>query len=178
MLSDRTYNKKFVCLGKILSSYGINGLIKIKSYTDPEISIIQYSPLIDINNNIFSINSILCNHINDNILFVFINDINSKEESLKLKGVRLFIYRFILPKIFLDNVFYYSDIKGLSALNCVTGIKSGNVFHVENYGGGDILNILCKDNSYLMLPFSNDTIPYINVIDGFLLFDYSLSIKD
>ena len=69
-----------------------------------------------------------------------------------LRGAELFVPRCALPELGPDE-FYYSDLEGMDALRA-DGSHLGVVRSVDNFGAGDLIEVVADDGRRLSLPFA------------------------
>ena len=84
-----------------------------------------------------------------------IDDRNSAE---LLKGSKIFASRNKLPKLE-DDCFYYSQLEGLEVFE--NNVKIGKINSVNNFGAGDIIEILFENGDSEMYPFSKEIFPEV-----------------
>ncbi len=81
-----------------------------------------------------------------------LENIDSPEDALKLKGQELYAERELLKQLIGENQIFMADIIGKTAA-LDTGIVLGKVTDIENYGASDIIFIDSKE--YKDLSFAN-----------------------
>ena len=69
-----------------------------------------------------------------------------------------------------DGTFYHADLIGLSAVTR-SGEALGEVIAVHGFGAGDILEVRLADGATLMLPFTEQVVPEIDIAAGRILVD-------
>jgi len=78
-----------------------------------------------------------------------------------LHGVELFVSRAALPATAKDE-YYHADLIGLRAEDS-EGRGLGTVQAIHNYGAGDIIEIARADGDSILLPFTRETVPTIEI---------------
>ena len=58
--------------------------------------------------------------------------------------------------------FYYSDLEGMEALH-PDGSRFGVVHSVDNFGAGDVIEVLADDGRRISLPFTRQAVPSIDL---------------
>ena len=81
-----------------------------------------------------------------------------------LKGTELFIARSALPATE-EGEFYHADLIGLEAQDS-EGRVLGKVAAIHNYGAGDVIEIARPDGDTVLLAFTADNVPIIDVTGG------------
>jgi 16S rRNA processing protein RimM len=78
-----------------------------------------------------------------------------------LRGTELFVKRAALPPTARDE-YYHADLIGLRAEDS-EGRTLGTVQAIHNYGAGDVIEIARPDGDTVLLPFTRQTVPQIEV---------------
>ncbi|KMK68761.1 ribosome maturation factor RimM [Puniceibacterium sp. IMCC21224] len=149
-----------ICVGAIAGAFGVQGEVRLKSFTaDPE-ALADYAPLTteDGSRN-FDV------QITRTIAAGFaarLSGVRSKEEADALRGTRLFAPRDRLPSL-PDDEYYHADLIGLEV--CDTGgVVIGIVRAVLNHGAGDLLEIaLPGQSATILLPFTLAAVPTVDL---------------
>ena len=131
-------------VGKIGSTYGVHGWIKVRSYTEFGDGILQYQPwYISLNDqdNWRPIEVEESRMHGDRVIVKF-KGINSPEEAALLTGHFIGINRSQLPSL-KKNEFYWSDLEGLTVVNKL-GEVLGTVIYLIETGSNDVLVVKGK----------------------------------
>ena len=81
-----------------------------------------------------------------------------------MKGTQLFVAREKLPAPD-EEEFYHADLIGLEAQDS-EGRVIGKVGSVHNFGAGDVIEISRPDGDHLLLAFTRETVPVIDIPGG------------
>jgi len=154
--------KKRVTLGRITGAHGIQGEVKLQSFTsDPE-AIASYGPLDSSAGGTLTIKSL--KPLKD-AFRARLDGINDRNAAEALKGVELSIDRGRLPETDEDEV-YHADLIGLAAHD-VDGKLVGEVVAVLDFGAGELLELKLPDQkSTVLVPFNVDSVPEIDLDAG------------
>ncbi len=151
---------KRICIGKISSSHGVKGLVKIAPFCEDTNLL---------NGNLYTsetgdntLNITIKNPIGKYIL-AQIEGVTSPEQA-KLLKCSLYASRKTLPEIADEDEFYIEDLTGLKVLNSDND-AIGEIIAVQNYGAGDLLEIKPKAGASYFVPFQNEYVANID-IDG------------
>jgi 16S rRNA processing protein RimM len=142
-------------VGKILSPFGIQGDIHVRSYTDKALDIASYGDLQDEQGRTYSLKIIRIKK--DGILVVRFSHITNRTQAEALKGTDLLINRSQLPNLSDPTEYYYTDLEGLIIPDF------GVVISVENYGAGTFLTIETLDKNIHTIPFHQEAIPHVDM---------------
>ncbi len=129
---------KIINVGKIGSSYGVQGWIKIVSYTEYGVSILDYKPwYISKDQQNWHPIDVEESRLHNKRVIVKFKHINSPEEAASLTGHFIGIKRSQLPVLKKDE-FYWSDLEGLTVIN-KDGQVYGTVIYLIETGSNDVL---------------------------------------
>ena len=156
-----------VCVGIVIAPQGLKGTVKIKSYTERAEDIASYGPLTDkTRKKTFQIRIITSTKKN---LIVELSGVENRNESEKLRGLELYVDRSAFPNTG-DGEFYFSDLIGLEARNTV-GQSLGKVKGMDNFGAGDMIELDIKDSESVIIPFTLDYVPVVDLENRFIVID-------
>ncbi len=154
-----------VCLGAVVGAHGLSGEVKIKSFTQHPKDVAAYGPLFDEDTErSFELVTV---RQRGNIVIARVAGINDRTSAQGIVGTRLFVNRDALDNL-PSNEFYHIDLVGLRAeRKC--GRHFGRVSAVRNFGTGDILEITRESNETVMVPFTSDIVPKVDIQGGCLV---------
>jgi len=167
MTGEVLAENNLVCVGVIAGAHGIKGQVKIRSWMENGEEIASLSGLCYVDGSAVEI-AINGKAGKEQLLIATIVGVADRNQSESLKGRELFVARSSLPEAD-DDEFYYSDLEGIE-MRLVTGEILGQVLTIHNFGAGDIVeykNALTGKND--MLPFDLQTVPEINLDEGYML---------
>jgi len=95
----------------------------------------------------------------------------TREDAEALKGTRLYAPRERLPAL-PDDEFYHADLIDLTVVD-TGGAELGRVRAVHDFGAGDVLEVLDSDGKELMLPFTREAVPTVDLTAGRIVADLS-----
>tara|TARA_R110000737_G_scaffold296296_3_gene302883 strand:- start:189 stop:707 length:519 start_codon:yes stop_codon:yes gene_type:complete len=166
-VSDTTRENELVCVGAIAGAFGVRGEVRLKSFcADPE-AIADYAPLsTEDGSRQFTVS--LTRAIT-NAFAARMSGIDTKEEADALKGLRLYAPRNRLPAL-PDDEYYHADLIGLLVVD-TGGNELGRVKAVMDHGAGDLLEITVPGNSSILLPFTMEAVPTVDIEAGRIVAD-------
>ena len=148
-----------ICVGAFAGAHGVRGLLKVKSFTEDPKSLVAYGPVTDeAGQRRFELE---LKGESQGLLLVRVEGIDDRDAAQALKGRRLYVPRSALPAP-AEEEFYISDLVGLAAYDR-SGRCHGTVKAVQNYGAGDFLEIRGEDGSELLLPFTRQAVPEVDL---------------
>jgi len=158
--------KNPVQMAVIGAAHGIKGELRVKTFTGDPLALADYGPLYTSDGRAFEIETI---RPAGEVVVVRFKGIGDRTAAERLTGTELFVDRSVLPAEEEDE-FYHADLVGL-AVRDETGAEAGRVTAVQNYGGGDILEIAWRGRKGLLIPFSQAAVPEVDVAAGFVRVD-------
>jgi 16S rRNA processing protein RimM len=155
-------NRSRVILATIGAAHGIKGEVRVKSFTADPMALGSYGPLVADDGRRLEIERL---RPAKNVLIAKFRGIHDRNAAEALNGLSLFVERSALPPPE-PGEYYHADLIGLAAYD-PNGHLLGEVVAVEIYGAGDILEIAGKERgSSLLIPFTNRTVPDIDIAAG------------
>ncbi len=151
----------WVVVGQIIKSFGIKGQVKILSFCQNPLSILDYNPILIESTNapiFLSLHKV----IKDDLLIVRIPHVANKNSADRLIRKNLYADREKFP--YLSNQeFYFSDLEGC-IVYAFTGKIFGKVKGIHNFGAGELLEIFkFEDDRSLLIHFNKETFPKVDV---------------
>ena len=158
---------ELICVGAVTGTRGVKGDVRIKSFTADPQDITSYGPLFDETGNV--VYELKVTGQAKGQLIGRIAGTPNRTAAEKLKGLQFFVPRASLPTID-DDEYYFSDLIGLNVED-TEGKALGTISSVENFGAGDILEIVGVINGGLMVPFNKITVPQVDIQNGIVVID-------
>lgn len=156
-------------MGRIGSAHGIKGEVRIQSFTEDPLALVDYSPLAT-NRPGLSI-TILSARTNTNVLVAKLEGVNNRDAAEKLNGVELYVDRELLPETEDEDDFYHADLIGLDA-RLADGAMLGEVIAVPNFGAGDLIEIRDpRSGDTYLYPFTRKVVPEVHLKQGYLVIE-------
>ena len=151
-----------VLLGEIGAAQGLKGEVRIRSFTEDEAAIADYRPLEDEHGREVTIEAL---RVTPKALIARVKGVTTREGAEALTGTKLYVPRSRLPERE-DEEWYHSDLIGLAVLNRDGG-TIGRVVAIQNFGAGDLLELTpASGGPTVLVPFTRDTVPEIDVEGG------------
>ncbi len=151
-----------VCLGTIVGVHGVQGVVRIKSFTADPADVAAYGAVSDESGARRFAVTVLGQA--RGAVLARLSGVADRDAAEALRGVRLYVPRAALPTTKEDE-FYHADLIGLP-VETKEGAPLGTVRAVHNFGAGDILELRGDDGHELLLPFSDAAVPEIDLARG------------
>ena len=164
---DPTAGSDRVVLARIGAPHGIRGEVRLTPFThDPE-ALAAYGPLESQDGRAITIERV---RPAGSVLIAKLQGIDDRTQADALNGTELTIARARLPEPEHADEFYHADLIGLAAIDADGG-SVGSVVAVHNFGAGDILEIAPPRGASLLIPFTREAVPAVDLAAGRLLVD-------
>lgn len=155
-----------VQMAVIGAAHGIKGEVRVKTFTGDPVALGDYGPLHAKDGRVFEILDI---RPAGTVVVVRFKGVADRGTAEALNGVALFVERAALPEGE-DGEFYHTDLIGL-AVEDEVGERIGKVTAVQDFGGGDLLEITAGGRKGVLIPFTEAAVPVVDVKGGFIRID-------
>jgi 16S rRNA processing protein RimM len=155
-------------VGEFAGVHGVQGELKLRSFTEDPEAIFSYTPLSDASGErIFS----LTRTGRAGVAWrVRLAGVHSREDAQALARTAIYAPREVVlaaGETLDEDDFFVEDLKGLRALDA-SGVELGRVKQVMNYGAGDIVELQGAQGASLLYPFTRAIFPQVCVAEGWL----------
>lgn len=152
-----------VLLATIGGAHGIKGEVRVKSFTDDPQDVGAYGPLFDARGNRYTVKAA---RLSKTVVIVRFAEVADRNHAERLNGLELFVDRGALPEEGEDE-YYLADLVGLVARR-TDGAVIGEIVAFHDFGAGDILEIAPEGGASVMIPFSQEAVPEIDLELGYI----------
>jgi 16S rRNA processing protein RimM len=151
-----------ILLGVVIGAVGLKGEVRVKTFTATPEAITQYGDLHTKDGRKIAVVRARGGKGDD--VTLALKGVADRTAAEALKGTELFVPRGALPAVD-DGEYYHADLIGLAAHDGEDR-RIGTVKAIHNYGAGDILEIETPDGSDILLAFTRETVPEIDIANG------------
>jgi 16S rRNA processing protein RimM len=154
-----------VLLAVVIGAQGLKGEVKAKLFTAAPNALPRYGVLHTSSGRKLKITACRPTKVGEAVIaFEGVSDRNAAEA---LKGTELFVDRAALPQTEEDE-FYHADLIGLEARDS-EGRVLGKISALHNFGASDVIVIQRPDGDHVLLAFSKQTVPVLNIAAGYVV---------
>jgi len=154
-----------VLLAVVIGASGLKGEVRAKIFTATPDALPRYGALHTRDGRKFVITAFRSAKQGEAVIaFEGVRDRNAAEA---LKGTELFVDRAALPETEAEE-FYHADLIGLEARDH-EGRMLGKIVALHNFGASDVIELARADGDSVHLAFTRETVPVINIADGFII---------
>ena len=154
-----------ILLAAILGAHGLKGEVRVKTFTEASDRLGAYGPLHAKDGRAFTLESVRPGK--DGEAVAAFAEVHDRSAAEALKGTELFVSRAALPDA-ANGEFYHADLVGLDAEDS-EGRRIGKVQAIHNYGAGDVLVIAGDGGEEILIAFTRENVPEIDVKSGRLI---------
>jgi len=153
--------KDLVVLGKLGAVYGINGWLKVNSYTENPEGIFSYKPWQIQSQGQWRQVQVASWKRHSNGLIVKLDGINDRDQAQLLVNAEIAVAQALLPQLD-DGEFYWKDLMGMSVVN-EAGYDFGVVDDLMETGSNDVLVVKANKTDAFgqkerLIPFLTDSV--------------------
>lgn len=153
--------KDLVVLGKLGAVYGINGWLKVNSYTENPEGIFSYKPWQIQSQGQWRQVKITSWKRHSNGLIVKLEDVNDRDQAQLLVNAEIAVSQSLLPQLD-DGEFYWKDLLGMTVVN-EAGYDFGVVDDLMETGSNDVLVVKANKTDAFgqkerLIPFLTDSV--------------------
>ena len=153
-----------VLLGEFGRAHGLNGEVRLKSYTGDPLAIAGYGPLLSSDGRTLTLSGVrTAPGSSPDMLIARVTSVSGRNAAEALNRVALFIPRDRLAAPEDDDEVYAADLVGADAVD-EAGTVIGRIIAVPNYGGGDLLELRPEaGGATALLPFTKAFVPDLDL---------------
>ena len=130
-------DEKKLLVGKINGFFGVQGWVKIFSYTKPRKNILEYQPWYLIDNETYKVIEITSGREQSKTIVAQLKGINNRDEAVQLIGKDLYINKDQLPELDNDSL-YWHELTGFRVIN-KNEVNLGMVDYLVDTGSNHVL---------------------------------------
>jgi 16S rRNA processing protein RimM len=138
-----------ITVGKITGWYGIQGWVKVYSYTKPITNILTYSPWQLCQQGQWQTVTVAEGRMQGKGLVARFESCQDRDQAARFLGAEIAIQRDQLPSTEAGE-YYWTDLVGLTVIN-TEGITLGQIDHLLETGANDVLVV--KGTQERLIPF-------------------------
>jgi 16S rRNA processing protein RimM len=161
-----------ILVGRISGLFGIQGWLKIYSYTQPRENVISYNPWHIKRANQWQRTEVISGRRQAKTLIVKLQGIDDRRQAADLLGADVAIDETQLESLS-GGDYYWVQLIGLRVIN-LSGLKLGVVERLMETGAQDVLVV--KGDAQILIPFvQGSVVKDIDLDKGFIMVDWEAS---
>jgi 16S rRNA processing protein RimM len=147
--AERTAADRSILVGRIAGVHGVDGWVKLESYTEPRLRIFSYRPWrLTLAGSEFNV-AAAQGHAQGKGIVAKLPGCDDRDAAAKLVGATIHVPRSALPRP-KRGEYYWTDLEGLAVVN-TDAVELGKVSHLFATGANDVL-VVSGDRERL-IPF-------------------------
>jgi 16S rRNA processing protein RimM len=163
-------NINLIEIGCFVGVHGIKGQVKLNSFTEIPESIFNYKEFfLEKNDNVLKLK--LISKVKQNLICK-IENVETRNEAEKYRGLKLFIKKDSLPKLE-ESEFYHRDLIEFQVYN-LKKESFGKIQSFNDFGGGLLIEVK-KENKLFYLPVGKDFLEDIDYEQKEVIINLDLS---
>jgi 16S rRNA processing protein RimM len=148
-----------ICVGVITGAHGVQGFVRVKSFTATPEDVAAYGALSDeTGTRTFGLT---LTGAAKGVLLGRIDGVTDRNAAEALRGVEMWVDRSELPNAD-DDEFYHADLIGLTAVR-KDGSAFGTVRALHDFGAGEMIEFDLAEGGNVLLPFTHDVVPDVDI---------------
>src|SRR3954462_13324314 len=151
-----------ICVARIGAPHGVRGEVKLWTFTEDPFAVKGYGPL-RTQDGARQFEVTQAREAKGHLVAT-LKGVATREDAERLNGVELYVAREKLPATAEDE-YYHADLIGLAAVTAADE-PLGRVVAIHDFGAGDIIEIAPPHGATLLLPFTNDVVPSVDLAGG------------
>jgi 16S rRNA processing protein RimM len=156
-----------ICVARIGAAHGVRGQVRLWTFTEEPLSVRDYGPLSTKDGS----RQFEVTHVREakDHLVATLKGVATRNDAERLNGIELYVARDRLPATD-EGEYYHADLIGLAAITTADE-PLGRVIALHNFGAGDIIEIAQPEGPTLLLPFTNEVVPTVDLAGGRVVID-------
>lgn len=154
-----TVDREEILIGHIISARGLNGWVKVFSYTDPIEQIFSYTPWNLVKNGRQTMD-LVEGKVQGKHLIALLKGVEDRNQAESLMGAEIWISTDQLEELG-EGEFYWHQLEGLTVVN-ESGEVFGDVSHLTETGANDVLIVEATpesiDDRQRLIPYVEDRV--------------------
>jgi 16S rRNA processing protein RimM len=151
-----------ILLGVVTAVQGLKGEVRVKTFTEAPERLADYGVLHTPEGRKLEIAALRVSKADGAV--IRFKGIEDRDSAQRLVNAKLLVERGALPAAQADE-FYHADLIGLRAQDG-EGRLIGTVRAIHNFGAGDVIELERLGGGTLLLPFTRDFVPAVDVANG------------
>ena len=142
--------EKRLLLGRIVGLFGVDGWVKVESYTEPRAHILNYRPWLLKSGDRETEFAEVRGRTHGKGLIAALPDVGDRDAAVAWIGAEIWVRRSALPKP-KRGEYYWADLEELEVVTC-DGVGLGKVSHLFSTGANDVM-VVRDGGRERMIPF-------------------------
>ena len=143
-----------VLLGRLVAAHGVQGQLRLQSYTEPPANLLGYRPWILVQDGRELVIERPSGRQAGQVLVVGVPGVTGRDGAMAMVGAEVYVERANLPNA-APGEYYWSDLEGLEVV-AIDGTSLGRVSHLFATGANDVMVV--KGERQRLIPFLPDQV--------------------
>ena len=162
--------EKRLLLGRIVGLFGVDGWVKVESYTEPRARILKYRPwLLRSGDRVTELDGVR-GRVHGKGLVAALPEVGDRDAATPWVGAEIWVRRSALPKA-KRGEYYWADLEELDVVTA-DGVGLGKVSHLFATGANDVM-IVRDGKRERMIPFVLERyVREVDLVGGRIVVDW------
>lgn len=164
-----------VVIGCIVGAYGINGWVKVRSFTEIPNTIVDFDSWLVGRDGHWQRHSLLNFKIHGKGMVVHLAGCGDRDSAEALKGMEIAVDHSALPAL-KSGEYYWSDLQGKLVVN-TQGKEYGHVAELMETGANDVLVVTPssgQNREEILIPYLDEVVIEVDLRNNLIRVDWSL----
>jgi len=163
-------DEKCILLGRIVGLFGVDGWVKVESYTEPRARILKYRPwLLKASGSETQVDGIR-GRVQGKGLVAQLPNVVDRDAAMRWIGAEIWVRRSALPRA-KRGEYYWMDLEGLDVVTAA-GVELGKVSHLFATGANDVLVVRDGERERLIPFVLKQFVHEVNLDSGRITVDW------
>jgi 16S rRNA processing protein RimM len=167
-MTDPSCPDGFVLFGRINGHFGVQGWVKVFSYTQPREAILGYSPWLVKTGSDWREITPAEGRVQGKGIVVRLTGVNDHDKASEFIGTDIAVRRSQLPPL-KPGEYYWAQLIGLEVVNLV-GERFGKVIHLLDTGANDVMVV--RNGRERLLPVTPNVMCEVDIVAGVIRVDW------
>ena len=158
-----------IIVGRFGAAFGVNGRIKVISFTDPPDNILNFKPWLIQQKNQWQAITPVTGKMHGKFVLVQLPDCEDRDQAQTYTNKDIAILQDQLPKL-PKGQFYWRELEGLTVTN-KEGRDLGIVDHVLGTGANDVL-VIMQGKKERLIPYIKDVVINVDLTQKRMVVDW------
>ena len=155
-----------ILVGRVAGAFGVKGEVRITTFTAEPLAVRAYGALLR-EDGAPGLTLLSAREVKGGVI-ARVAEVQTRDQAEALRGLKLHVAREALPEPDEDE-FYLADLIGM-AVEAADGQPLGQVRSVQDFGAGDLLEVIpAQGGAWYLPPFTREAVPEVRLAEAKLI---------
>lgn len=157
--SDSRPPARLATVGRVTGVFGVQGWVRVYSYTRPPEAILKYSPWLVHRQGVWQARTVAAGRVHGRGIVARLEGCDDRDHAEELVGVDLAVAVEQLPRL-APGEYYWAQLEGLTVVN-LAGERLGTVSHLFETGANDVMVV--KGERDRLVPYTSTVVRRVDL---------------